>query len=158
MICKLRGALLGDRTMSGTPSQARSGRFLPVHLKHLPKGARNSIGVWWLPSDGKCWGVHPCPRAENPDLGEEEPLSQAVRTQHTPAAPVALATGPSRDSAGRASCQDSRNPVERAGAYLRALWATCGRLLRTSSTANGKQSDCAHPPGAPARSWVEKVR
>lgn len=29
-----------------------------------------------------------------------------------------------RDSLGRASCQDSRNQVVRAGTYLGALWAT----------------------------------
>ena len=54
VICKLRGALLGHRTMSAAPSQACSGRF--SHLKDLTKGARNSIGVWWLVAGG--WLQH----------------------------------------------------------------------------------------------------
>lgn len=81
-------------------------------------------------------GCTPLPHRteKSSDQEGEEPLSQAVSTQLLQ--PQVLQGTPPE----RASCQDSRNPVERAGAYLCALWATCPRsqLLRTSSMANGK--------------------
>lgn len=56
----------------------------PVHLKDLTKGARNSIGVWWLVASLR-WEVLGCiPLPHRPekssDLEGEEPLSQAVQT------------------------------------------------------------------------------
>lgn len=69
------------------------------------------------------WGVLGCiplpHRAEKSSDREEEPLSQAVRTQGSSHRSCKGLPG------RRASFQDSRNPVERAGAYLCAHWATC---------------------------------
>lgn len=164
VICKLRGALLGDRSMSRTPppthTHTQSGmirKTSPVHLKDLTKGTKNSIGVWWLPSGGKCWGVHPCPTEQRSPLTTRERSHFHRLLAHSCSS---HRSRPARDSPGKSVLPGQQKPGGEGGCLpVRPLgYLPRSQLLRTSSMAYGKRSDCAHPPGTPAQSLVEKVR